>query len=362
MFWLCRFLFGIGDLDSSDEIPVDHDGLLFRSRAGNLLRLHDLDLLHEGADDLRSQFCDICVLPYHIEEGVYTRIEDEDDDDKDGSSGGETVEKTVSTTDPESGMFVKGEHERQFAYEAHSACDKHGVVLAVEVTAGNIHDSVAWDAVYDTVTARFPETGKFIVMDAGYKTPWIAKKTLEKHDIPILPYTRHKGKEGRFRPWEYEYDPANDCYICPLGGMLRHTTTDRDGKRTYRSIPKKCVTCHIKAKCGANEKGQKLYTSHIWQEHLDLVEALRKTERGKELYAKRKETIERVFADAKEKHAMRYTHHRGLARVTNWVRLKYAAMNLKKIANWSWNNSFFSYFSAIVAPFQTGTPYFAMAK
>ena len=248
------------------------------------------------------------------------RIEDEDDDDKDGSSGGETVEKTVSTTDPESGMFVKGEHERQFAYEAHTACDKHGVVLAVEVTAGNIHDSVAWDAVYDTVTARFPETGKFIVMDAGYKTPWIAKKTLEKHDIPILPYTRHKGKEGRFRPWEYEYDPANDCYICPLGGMLRHTTTDRDGKRTYRSIPKECVTCHIKAKCGANEKGQKLYTSHIWQEHLDLVEALRKTERGKELYAKRKETIERVFADAKEKHAMRYTHHRGLARVTNFIR------------------------------------------
>ena len=38
---------------------------------------------------------------------------------------------------------------------------------------------------------------------------------------------------------------------------------------------------------------------------------------------------------------MRYTHHRGLARVTSWVRLKYAAMNLKKLAEWSWNNSFF---------------------
>ena len=56
-----------------------------------------------------------------------------------------------------------------------------------------------------------------------------------------------------------------------------------------------------------------------------MVEHLRKTERGKELYAMRKETIERVFADAKEKHAMRYTHHRGLARVSAWVRLKYAA-------------------------------------
>jgi uncharacterized protein Usg len=81
--------------------------------------------------------------------------------------------------------------------------------------------------------------------------------------------------------------------------------------------------------------------THIWQEYLDLVEQLRKTKRGKEIYARRKETIERVFADAKEKHAMRYTHHRGLTRVTNWVRLKYAAMNLKKIAIWSWKSSFF---------------------
>ena len=52
------------------------------------------------------------------------------------------------------------------------------------------------------------------------------------------------------------------------------------------------------------------------------------------MYAKRKETIERVFADAKEKHGMRYTFYRGLAQVSKWVRLKFAAMNLKKLANW----------------------------
>ncbi|MCI8525432.1 MAG: IS5/IS1182 family transposase, partial [Oscillospiraceae bacterium] len=36
----------------------------------------------------------------------------------------------------------------------------------------------------------------------------------------------------------------------------------------------------------------------------------------------------------KEKHGMRYTHYRGLAQVSNWVRLKFAAMNLKKLARW----------------------------
>ena len=60
----------------------------------------------------------------------------------------------------------------------------------------------------------------------------------------------------------------------------------------------------------------------------------------RELYKKRKETIERVFADAKEKHAMRYTRYRGLAQVTNWVKLKFAAMNLKNLAMWNWRNHF----------------------
>lgn len=82
-----------------------------------------------------------------------------------------------------------------------------------------------------------------------------------------------------------------------------------------------------------------------WQEHLDLAEQLRKTRRGKEIYSLRKETIERVFADAKQKHGLRYTLHRGLARVTNWVRLKFAATNLKKLALWCSKSLRFSSFN-----------------
>ena len=89
------------------------------------------------------------------------------------------------------------------------------------------------------------------------------------------------------------------------------------------------------------------------------MEAVRKTALGKEIYAKRKETIERVFADAKEKHAMRYTHHRGLAAVTRWVRLKFAAMNLKKLAQWSWRDSIFQLIRAYFSPYRKRTPAFA---
>ena len=74
-------------------------------------------------------------------------------------------------------------------------------------------------------------------------------------------------------------------------------------------------------------------------DYLETVEDIRYTPEYKELYERRKETIERVFADAKEKHAMRYTPYRGLSQVTNWVRLKFAAMNLKKYAIHRWKMS-----------------------
>ena len=275
--------------------------------------------------------------------------EDDDDDDDDAPKGGGTKEVTVSTTDPDCGMFIKGEHERQFAYEAHTVCDRNGFVLGVEVTAGNVHDSVAWDKVYEEVCSKYDV--EYVTMDAGYKTPWIAKRILDDGRIPLLPYTKSRGKKGQYRLWDYTYDPETDTYRCPHGGILRHTTTDRDGKRSYRSTPKECANCPYKAKCGANEKGQKLLTTHIWQKYLDLVEQHRKSAIGKEIYDLRKKTIERVFADAKEKHAMRYTHYRGLTAVTRWVRLKYAAMNLKKLAEWSWKSFVFLLIFAIFAPF-----------
>ena len=73
-------------------------------------------------------------------------------------------------------------------------------------------------------------------------------------------------------------------------------------------------------------------TRHVWHDYIERAEDFRHSSLGKKTYALRSPTIERVFADAKEKHAMRYTPYRGLPEVTAWVKLKFAAMNLKKLA------------------------------
>jgi hypothetical protein len=78
---------------------------------------------------------------------------------------------------------------------------------------------------------------------------------------------------------------------------------------------------------------------HIWQGYLDVAEDLRHNHEIKEIYRKRKETIERVFADAKEKHGMRWTTLRGLKKMSMQAMLTFAALNLKKLASWTWRTS-----------------------
>lgn len=86
----------------------------------------------------------------------------------------ETKIVNESTTDPESGVFHKDEHKKCLAYAAQTACDEHGYIVDVTVNPGNVHDSVAFDGLYDRLTEKHPEI-KNVVMDAGYKTPWICK-------------------------------------------------------------------------------------------------------------------------------------------------------------------------------------------
>ena len=248
-----------------------------------------------------------------------------------------TEEKAIneSTTDPESGVFHKGEHKKCFAYTAQTGCDKNGYVMDVTVNSGNVHDSVAFDGLYERLIEKNPEI-EAVVMDAGYKTPWISKRVLDDKRIPVLPYKRPMGKQDFFKPYEYVYDKYYDCVICPENHVLNYATTNREEYREFKSKTYICENCPSRYKCTENSKYEKTVTKHIWSDYLEKVEDIRHTPIYKEMYERRKETIERVFADAKEKHAMRYTPYRGLSQVTNWVRLKFATMNLKKYAVHRW--------------------------
>ena len=78
----------------------------------------------------------------------------------------------------------------------------------------------------------------------------------------------------------------------------------------------------------------KTLVRHIWQKYLDEAELIRHTKFHQRYYRLRSLTIERVFADAKEKHGIRYTRQKGRKRVQDEILLVFACMNLKEMALW----------------------------
>ncbi len=175
-----------------------------------------------------------------------------------------------------------------------------------------------------------------VAADAAYRTPAITSYLLKNDITPALPYTRPRTKEGYFRKHEYVYDEHFDCYICPAGEILKYTTTTKEGYRQYKSDPRICAGCPFLSQCTQSQAHKKLIQRHVWEEHVEEADHLRHHQDVKPIYEKRKETIERVFADAKEKHGMRWTTLRGLKKLSMQAMLTFAAMNLKKMANWTW--------------------------
>ena len=68
------------------------------------------------------------------------------------------------------------------------------------------------------------------------------------------------------------------------------------------------------------------------------MDEIRHTPEWKEIYPRRKESIERVFADCKEHHTLRYTRLRGLQKNQHQSLMIFACHNLKRMSKWRWKN------------------------
>lgn len=69
-------------------------------------------------------------------------------------------------------------------------------------------------------------------------------------------------------------------------------------------------------------------TRHVWEAAKERVNAQRLTAARKKIYAQRKETVERSFADAKQLHGHRYARLRGLKKVIEQCLLATTAQNM----------------------------------
>jgi transposase len=245
----------------------------------------------------------------------------------------EIKETKVSTTDPDSGYMMRDGKPEGFSYLDHRTVDsKYNIITDVYVTPGNINDVDPYIKRLDVQIKKFNFNTKYVGADAGYATNLICKELYERELKSVMGYRRSPHTKGMYTKNKFQYVKELDVYVCPNLRALRYKTTTRDGYKEYIGNVEDCKECPNRAQCFSNKTKAKTIRRHVWESFKEDVVKFTKTDKGKKIYKRRKETIERSFADSKQLHGLRYCHMRGLENVQEQCLLTAAVQNMKKIA------------------------------
>ncbi|QKJ15447.1 IS1182 family transposase [Yersinia kristensenii] len=244
-----------------------------------------------------------------------------------------TKDTKVSTTDPESGFMHRDNKPKGFFWLDHRTVDgKHGIITDTYATPGNVHDAQPYIGRLERQLQRFSLTPIAVGLDAGYFTAPVCHLIEQQGIVPVLGYRRPNKGQNTLQKKHFTYDESEDVYRCPEDELLLYKTTSREGYRHYHSSPAICERCPRLRDCTQSQNSQKVVTRHVWEASKERANKMRLTPWGKKVYARRKETVERSFEDAKQHHGHRYARFRGRQNVQMQCLLAAAAQNMKKIA------------------------------
>lgn len=238
-----------------------------------------------------------------------------------------------STTDPDSGFMTREGKPQGFFYLDHRTVDgKHGLITDTFATPGHVHDSQPYLARLDRQLERFDLNPVAVGLDAGYNTAMLCHLIQERQIEPVMGYRRPNKGKGLLRKSAFSYEKDSNSYLCPQGQPLLYSTTNRDGYHEYKSDPAICRNCPLLKQCTRSKNQTKVLTRHVFEEAKEAATQTRLSAWGKKIYQRRKETVERSFADAKQHHGHRYARFRGLQNIQMQCLMAGTAQNIKKMA------------------------------
>ncbi|MDQ0901075.1 IS1182 family transposase [Paenibacillus sp. V4I7] len=242
----------------------------------------------------------------------------------------------VSKTDPDSGyMKRKGKPEGFFYLEHRTVDAKFNIITDSFVTPGNVNDSTVYiDRLQrQQETFGWQENIEAVILDSGYKGAYVCKKLEEMSIMGVIAPRKIPARKGIFSKEQFTYDADKDVYRCPANQEMIYYTTERTGEKIYHTEGETCKNCPLFGQCTASEERREM-GRHVWEVYKEHVTAHTQSEVGRQLYAKRKETIERSFAESKELYGLRRCRFRGRKGVQEQTLMTSVAQNLKRIARY----------------------------
>ncbi len=211
-----------------------------------------------------------------------------------------------------------------------------GLIIGKEVEPSS--ESAAVAGLLDQHYEVFGANPEAALLDAGYHNEIVLSEALERGINILCPSGKtlgeqwqRRGNQGKFGKTQFVYDRDGDCYRCPAGHTMEpgaeyvHSGT-RQRARKYKT--KQCVGCPLRSQCTESEAGRVIVRLEV-DELKEAMEEVMGQGRARRQYRKRREIVERVFAELGWRQGLRRFRRRGRSGVGLEFALHCIAYNLK---------------------------------
>lgn len=249
----------------------------------------------------------------------------------------ELVSRRESRTDPEAGFYKRKGKPEGMHYLSHQTVDsKHGIVVDVVATPGNVNDAQPYIGRIDYVMKTFGLNIEKACADSGYDTNLVNQQMWER-GIEFYTPERTKQKRGRaeFTRDDFIYRAGRDIYECPCGKELRVHRLNRTTNGVtveYRSCKNDCACCPSREKCLTAKSSAKRIQRNIFEDVVNHTHGKDGTRLHTWILNLRQIWSEGSFAAQKTMHNLKCLYRRGLEAAETHCLLSATALNLKRMA------------------------------
>jgi transposase len=253
---------------------------------------------------------------------------------------GVAPDRVISTVDPEARHGHKTASRGFDGYKGHIAVDAESeIITATDVTAGNVGDASAADALLaDVLTNKdnaAPSEAKSdekleVYGDASYGTADLVEKLEGAGVEPNVKVQPPSAREGMFSQDDFEIDTKAGEVCCPAGVRVSLQMV-KDGSRVAE-FGENCAECPLRSQCTTSKSGRnvRLHPKHAT---LDRHRKRQGDEAWKKQYRKVRPRVERKIGHLmRHKHGGRRARMRGRERVRHDFALLAASINLARLA------------------------------
>jgi hypothetical protein len=250
-------------------------------------------------------------------------------------------DRVISTVDPEARHGHKTASRSFDGYKGHIAVDAESeIITATEVTAGNVGDASAAEAVLaDLLTspddaassdANAPSPKPVVYGDASYGTADLVQKLEGACIDPMVKVQPPSAREGMFSQDDFAIDTRGAEVCCPAG-MRVSLRVLKDGSR-FADFANHCSSCPLRSRCTESKTGRSIRL-HPKHETIDRHRKRQRDDAWKTQYRKVRPRVERKIGHMmRRKHGGRRARVRGLERVRQDFALLAASINLARLA------------------------------